>query len=74
LRDVVADPAAVDGLSAREFEVLRLLAQGQSIGQIAQAMSLNSKTVANHQSVIRRKLGADTAIALLKTAAQLGLD
>jgi DNA-binding NarL/FixJ family response regulator len=74
LRDVVADPAAADGLSAREFEVLRLLAQGQSIGQIAQAMRLNSKTVANHQSAIKKKLGADTAIQLLKRAAQLGLD
>jgi len=74
LRDLVADPAAADGLSAREFEVLRLLAQGQSIGQIAQAMRLNSKTVANHQSAIKKKLEADTAIQLLKRAAQLGLD
>jgi two-component system, NarL family, invasion response regulator UvrY len=54
--------------------VLRLLAQGQSIEQIAQSMSLNSKTVANHQSAIKKKLGADTAIQLLKRAAQLGLD
>jgi DNA-binding NarL/FixJ family response regulator len=73
LRDVVVDPAAADGLSAREFEVLRLLAQGQSIEQIAQSMSLNSKTVANHQSAIKRKLGAETAIQLLKKASQLGL-
>jgi two-component system invasion response regulator UvrY len=70
----VADPAAADGLSVREFEVLRLLAQGHSVGQIAQSMSLNSKTVANHQSTIKRKLGVDTAIQLLKKAAQLGLD
>jgi two-component system, NarL family, invasion response regulator UvrY len=74
LRDIVVDSAAADGLSEREFEVLRLLAQGQSIEQIAQSMSLNSKTVANHQSAIKRKLGADTAIQLLKRAAQLGLD
>ena len=74
MRDVVVDPAAADGLTAREFEVLRLLAQGQSIEQIAESMSLNAKTVANHQTVIKRKLGADTAIQLLKKAAQLGLD
>ena len=74
LRDVVVDPAAADGLTAREFEVLRLLAQGQSIEQIAESMSLNAKTVANHQTVIKRKLGADTAIQLLRKAAQLGLD
>jgi DNA-binding CsgD family transcriptional regulator len=74
MRDVVVDPAAADGLTAREFEVLRLLAQGQSIEQIAESMSLNAKTVANHQTVIKRKLGAETAIQLLKKAAQLGLD
>jgi two-component system, NarL family, invasion response regulator UvrY len=74
LRDTVVGPAAADRLSAREFEVLRLLAQGQSIEQIAKCMSLNSKTVANHQSAIKKKLGADTAIQLLKRASQLGLD
>jgi two-component system invasion response regulator UvrY len=74
LRDVVADEAAADGLTTREFEVLRLLAQGQSIEQIAESMSLNTKTVANYQTAIKRKLGADTAIQLLKKAAQLGLD
>jgi DNA-binding NarL/FixJ family response regulator len=74
LRDVVADAGAADGLTAREFEVLRLLAQGRSIGQIAQSMNLQSKTVANHQTAIKRKLGIDTAIQLLKAAAQMGLD
>jgi DNA-binding NarL/FixJ family response regulator len=63
-----------DDLSAREFEVLRQLAQGHSIGEIAESMSLNPKTVANHQSAIKQKLGADTAIQLLKKASQLGLD
>jgi len=70
----VANLAEADGLSAREFEVLRLRAQGQSIEQIAESMNLNAKTVANEQSAIKRKLGADTAIQLLKKAAQLGLD
>lgn len=70
----MANLAEADGLSAREFEVLRLRAQGQSIEQIAESMNLNAKTVANEQSAIKRKLGADTAIQLLKKAAQLGLD
>ncbi len=74
LRESIVDPTAADGLSAREFEVLRLLAQGRSIAEIAKSLSLNAKTVANHQSSIKKKLGADTAIQLLKRAAQLGLD
>jgi two-component system invasion response regulator UvrY len=71
LRDVVVDQAAADGLSAREFEVLRLLVQGESVKDIAQSMGLNPKTVANHQSAIKQKLGADTAIQLLRKANQL---
>jgi two-component system, NarL family, invasion response regulator UvrY len=74
LRDFAIDQSAADGLSAREFEVLRLLAQGRSIREIAQSIGLNPKTVANHQSAIKQKLGADTAIQLLRKANQMGLE
>lgn len=73
LRDFEPGMAAADALSAREFEVLRHLAQGRTIREIAASMGLNPKTVANHQSAIKQKLGADTAIQLLKKATQLGL-
>jgi two-component system, NarL family, invasion response regulator UvrY len=63
-----------DALSAREFEVLRLLAQGHSVKEIAESMGLNPKTVSNHQTAIKQKLGADTAIQLLTKAMQLGLE
>jgi two-component system, NarL family, invasion response regulator UvrY len=56
-----------------EFAVLRFLTQGRSIKEIAESMDLNPKTIANHQSAIKQKLGADTAIQLLKIAAKLGL-
>jgi two-component system, NarL family, invasion response regulator UvrY len=72
LRDFALDQS--DGLSAREFEVLRLLANGHSIKEIAESLGLNPKTVANHQSAIKQKLGADTAIQLLRKANQLGLE
>jgi two-component system invasion response regulator UvrY len=74
LRDFAVDESAADGLSAREFEVLRQLAQGKSIKEIAQAMGLNPKTISNHQSAIKQKLGADTAIQLFKKAAGMGLE
>lgn len=53
-------------LSAREFEILRLLVQGTSVRDIATRMGLNPKTVANHQSAIRQKLGAETAVQLMR--------
>jgi two-component system invasion response regulator UvrY len=65
--------AASDALSAREFEVLRLLVQGQSIGDIAHSLGLNSKTIYRHQSVIRQKLGADSAVRLMAIADSHGL-
>jgi DNA-binding CsgD family transcriptional regulator len=36
-------------------------------------MGINPKTVSNHQSVIRQKLGADSAVQLLSIARQMGL-
>jgi DNA-binding NarL/FixJ family response regulator len=62
------------GLSARELEVLRLLVQGRSVRDIARLIGLSPKTVANHQSAIKQKLGADTALQMLTKAAKLGLN
>jgi DNA-binding NarL/FixJ family response regulator len=60
-------------LSAREFEVLKLLAQGCSLSEIARQLCRNQKTVANHQSAIKQKLGADNTAQLVRIAMQLGL-
>jgi DNA-binding NarL/FixJ family response regulator len=60
-------------LSPREFEVLRLLAQGYTLAHIARQLGLSEKTIANHQSVIRRKFGADNGVQLAQVAARLGL-
>ena len=61
------------GLTQREFDVLRLIIQGRTLPEIAEALGLNSKTVANHQSALRQKLGAETTIELLRKANELGL-
>jgi two-component system, NarL family, invasion response regulator UvrY len=73
LRADALDATAHNGLSAREFEVLRQLVQGRSINDIALSMGINPKTVSNHQSLIRQKLGADSAVQLLSIAKKLGL-
>ena len=71
---VSSDKALNNNLSAREFEVLRLLLQGHSINDIARSLGINRKTVSNHQTAVKQKLGADTAIQLLKIASRLGLE
>ncbi len=63
----------LDTLTAREFEVLRLLARGETVKRIGEKLSLSEKTVANHQSTIREKLGARNGVQLARVATELGL-
>ena len=74
LRGVALDTDRPDALSAREFEVLRLIVQGLALKDIAERLGVHPKTVANHQSAIRQKLGADNPVQLLRMAARLGLE
>ena len=73
LKSLAAEASRADELSAREFEVLRLLVQGISVRDIASQLGLPTKTVANHQSIIRQKLGVETAVQLLHAAERLGI-
>lgn len=63
----------VAALSNREFEVMRLLAAGDTLAAIAEKLQLSYKTVANHQSSIRQKLGVETHVQLIRVAAQYGM-
>jgi two-component system invasion response regulator UvrY len=62
-----------NALSIRELEVLRLLAQGCGVDAIAARLGLSPKTAANHQSSIKQKLGAGSALQLILIAQQFGL-
>ncbi|MGZ3624062.1 MAG: HD domain-containing phosphohydrolase [Ktedonobacteraceae bacterium] len=50
----------VAGLSEREIEVLRLIARGYTIKQIAGILTLSEKTVDNHIQHIYNKIGVST--------------
>jgi two-component system, NarL family, invasion response regulator UvrY len=65
--------SVVNTLTAREFEVLRLLARGETVRCIGEKLGLSEKTIANHQSAIREKLGARNGVQLARVAAELGL-
>lgn len=55
------------GLSSREAEIMSLIAEGHSNGQIAARLVLAEKTVKNHVNRIYAKLGADSrATAILR--------
>jgi two-component system, NarL family, invasion response regulator UvrY len=65
--------SVVSTLTAREFEILRLLARGDTVKRIGEKLGLSEKTVANHQSAIRDKLGARNGVQLARVADELGL-
>jgi len=54
------DPAATAELTARERQVLELIAEGLSNRQIGERLFISGKTASVHVSAILRKLGAAT--------------
>ena len=61
------------GLTARQAEVLRLVAQGQTDRQIAAALGLSEETVGRHLSAIFRTLGVSSRAAAIAAAVRHGL-
>ena len=60
-------------LSAREREVLQLLAEGKTGAQIAEKLSLSQKTVETYRARLVEKLGIRDVAGLVKFAIQRGL-
>jgi predicted ATPase/DNA-binding CsgD family transcriptional regulator len=62
---VVAEPSPVAmlGLTPREIEVLRLLAEGRSDREIADALSISERTAGNHVQHAMQKIGVDSRTA-----------
>ncbi len=63
----------IDELSAREFEIFRLLAEGLEIDAIAATLNISSKTVSNYQTMIKQKLNINTAVELIRYAIKTGV-
>ena len=64
--------AAAPQLTAREHEVLLLLAHGRSNKLVARELDISVRTVETHRLSLRRKLGVDSAAELLKIAVTNG--
>jgi two-component system, NarL family, invasion response regulator UvrY len=65
------NPLAV--LSPREFEVFKLLAQGESVAEIADLLFLSPRTVGTHLYNIKRKLNASNSAELALIAMRAGV-
>jgi DNA-binding NarL/FixJ family response regulator len=69
----VREPRAADHLTAREREVLGLIARGLPGKQIARALNISERTVKFHTASLLRKLGADNRAQAVALATQRGL-
>src|SRR5262249_2037577 len=63
-----AASVAHNGLTAREVEVLRLVAQGLTDAQIAERLIISPRTVNNHLTAIYRKLTVSSRAAATRYA------
>jgi non-specific serine/threonine protein kinase len=68
-----ASPEDTSLLSAREVEVLGLVAEGMTDPQVAQKLYLSPRTVGQHLRSIYRKLGVPSRAAAAREALQRGL-
>lgn len=55
-------------LTAREFEVFRLLAEGHLVDEIATMLTIGQKTVANYQTSLKQKLDIQSSVDLVRLA------
>lgn len=65
--------SATTRLSARELEVLRLIAMGHTNAEIAAVLHLSLRTVEGHRSSVSRKLDLRTRAELVRYATRQGL-
>ena len=62
-----------DLLSAREREVLQLVAEGKTTKEIAALLAVSAKTVESHRTRVMRKLDVHETASLVRYAIRLGL-
>ena len=68
---IKANPAAL--MTPRELEILRLLARGSKIVEVAATLGISYKTVANTTSLLKQKLGAKNHSDLVRVAVEMEL-
>jgi len=73
MQSISGNQDPIHELSAREFEIFRLLAEGLDIEAIASTLNISPKTVSNYQTMIKQKLNINTPIELIRYAIKLGV-
>ena len=73
LSDLSGQRGPLESLSTRECQVLQLVVEGRTSGEIAHAISLSKTSVDTYRSRLMKKLGVSDVASLVKIAVQHGL-
>lgn len=57
-----------EGITPREHEILKLICEELSPGEISEELKISEKTFFNHRANILQKIGAKTNVGLVKYA------
>jgi len=71
--EVPIEISPLEQLSSREREILQLVAEGKTSHEIAERLSISSKTVDTYRSRLMHKIGVDDVAGLVKFAIQHGV-
>jgi two-component system invasion response regulator UvrY len=71
--DAASDRPRHETLSDREFQVMQLMASGETLTEIAEKLSLSAKTVSTYRSRLLEKLNLKTNAELMRYAIEKGL-
>ena len=73
MAEALRQPSAREKLTARQREIVRLVAAGASSKEIASELGISLKTVANHRLQIRERLGLSDVASWTRYAIEQGL-
>jgi DNA-binding NarL/FixJ family response regulator len=73
MQSISGEKDPIHELSAREFEIFKLLAEGLDIDAIASTLNISSKTVSNYQTMIKQKLDINSPVELIRYAIKTGV-
>ena len=73
LREDTEEPGLLEALTARQREILQLIAEGKATKEIAQLLDLSVKTVETHRMRMMERLGIHDVAGLVRFAVRAGL-
>lgn len=72
-KPVIGEKMAHDRLSERELQILKLIAQGKTVNEIAVELFISNKTVSTHKARLMQKMNFQNNAELVRYAADHGL-